>query len=318
MSDCALEHITCPISGSDDFELRYELPDRFNLSKGEVWRVVTARRSGLTLLSPRPTQAEIGKFYETLDYDPFITLKNATSWQDRAYTFIRRFISLRYKAKEVVRRAPLQAGKAYNVLEIGCATGDFLLELRRQSKAVLNLTGIEVAEKAARYAREENELNVYQGELLTVPLDEPQDLIVMWHTLEHIHRLNETLEKLRDLLKPSGVFVTAMPNLDSLDAKHYGKYWVAFDAPRHLYHFTPKSFAALLQKHRLAIVDMHGLPLDSYYNALLSEQLRAAMHGQPAKVGTVLRAVWWGTLAAINGVTPEVASSVCYYVRRRD
>ncbi|MCS7012760.1 MAG: class I SAM-dependent methyltransferase [Chloroherpetonaceae bacterium] len=318
MSHCALEQAACPISGSTEFELRYTAPDRFHLSGGEVWQVVTARASGLTLLSPRPTQAEIGKFYDALDYDPFISLRQATSWRERTYKFIREFISLRYKARQVLRRANLLAGRVYNVLEIGCATGDFLLALRRHSDAVLNLTGIEISEKAARYARDENELVVYHGELLTVQIDEPQDLIVMWHTLEHIHRLNETLDKLRRLLRRNGLFVTAMPNLNSLDAQHYGKYWVALDAPRHLYHFTPESFAALLGKHRLRIVDMHGLPLDSYYNALLSEQLCAAMQGQSSGIGTVLRAIWWGSLAAINGITPELASSVCYYVKHVD
>jgi 2-polyprenyl-3-methyl-5-hydroxy-6-metoxy-1,4-benzoquinol methylase len=311
-----MEHIACPISGSTEFDLRYRVPDRFALEKGEVWHIVSSRVSGLVMLNPRPLQHEIAKFYEALDYDPFITLKSSESLQDWAYKFVRRFISLRYKARAVLQRMPFETSQTYNVLEIGCATGDFLLELKRQSPATLNLMGIEVSEKAARYAREENELNVFHGELLTVAVDELQDLIVMWHTLEHIHRLSETLDKLHSLLKPNGILVTAMPNLDSLDAQHYGKYWVALDAPRHLYHFTPKSFAALLKKHRLAIVDMHALPLDSYYNALLSEQLCAAAKGQSAGIGAVIKAIIWGSLAAIHGVTPELASSICYYVQR--
>jgi 2-polyprenyl-3-methyl-5-hydroxy-6-metoxy-1,4-benzoquinol methylase len=311
-----MEHIACPISGSTEFDLRYRVPDRFALEKGEVWHIVSSRVSGLVMLNPRPLQHEIAKFYEALDYDPFITLKSSESLQDWAYKFVRRFISLRYKARAVLQRMPFETSQTYNVLEIGCATGDFLLELKRQSPATLNLMGIEVSEKAARYAREENELNVFHGELLSVAIDEPQDLIVMWHTLEHIHRLSDTLEKLYTLLKPNGILVTAMPNLDSLDAQHYGKYWVGLDAPRHLYHFTPKSFAALLKKHRLAIVDMHALPLDSYYNALLSEQLRAAAQGKSGSIGAIVRAIIWGSLAAIHGVTPELASSVCYYVQR--
>ncbi len=311
-----MEYIACPISEATDFDVRYEVPNRFEVAKGDEWHIVVSRASGLAMLNPRPSQSEIAKFYEALDYDPFISLKHAASLQDKVYKFVRQFISLRYKARAVLKRMQFEANQTYNVLEIGCATGDFLLELRRQSPASLNVMGIEVSEKAARYARQENELNVFQGELLTVDVAEQQDLIVMWHTLEHIHRLNETLDKIYTLLKPNGTFMTAMPNLDSLDAAHYGKYWVGLDAPRHLYHFTPKSFAALLKKHSLAIVDMHGLALDSYYNALLSEQLCAAVKGKAGGVLTLLKALFWGSLAAIHGVTPEVASSVCYYVRK--
>lgn len=311
-----MEYIACPISGSTEFDLRYEIPNRFEIARGDEWRVVTSRASGLVMLNPRPPQREIARFYDALDYDPFITLKRSASLQDQAYKFIRRFISLRYKARAVLQRANFETSRTYDVLEIGCATGDFLLELRKQSRAPLNLMGIEVSEKAVRYAREENELNVFQGELLTVEVSAPQDLIVMWHTLEHIHRLSETLDKIRALLKPNGIFMTAMPNIDSLDAAHYGKHWVALDAPRHLYHFTPKSFAALLKKHGLAIVEMHGLALDSYYNALLSEQLCAAVKGKRGGALALLKALFWGSLAAIHGVAPEVASSVCYYVKR--
>ncbi len=311
-----MEYIACPISGATEFETLCQIPDRFAVEKGDLWRVVKSRQSGLTLLNPRPTQSEIGAYYDALVYDPFITLKQHPTLQDRVYKFVRQYISLGFKAREVLKRVTFDSERVYQVLEIGCATGDFLLELKKRTDAELELTGIEIAEKAARFAREENNLRVFQGELLTVELSTPQDLIVMWHTLEHVHRINETLEKLRHLLKPNSMLMVAMPNLDSYDAKHYGKYWVPLEAPRHLYHFTPKTFAALLQKHGLAIVDMHGLPLDSYYNALLSEQLIAAVKKKPSGLGTLVNTALYGTLAAIAGQDPMQASSIAYYIKK--
>jgi predicted SAM-dependent methyltransferase len=58
--------------------------------------------------------------------------------------------------------------------------------------------------------------------------------------LEHVHQLNETLTQLVNLLKPGGVLLIAVPNVESLDAQHYRQDWAAYDVPRHLYHLRPK------------------------------------------------------------------------------
>ncbi len=309
------ETIASPIDESERLVPFLRLPDRFNLSQGDVWQLVRAEPSGLIFLNPRPTAETIGTYYEPMDYDPFISLKQTPSFQDRLYTFLRRFITLRYKATSVLKRAKFQQGERYSTLDIGCATGDFSCELKRHAKGVkLDLYGIEMSEKAVRFAQEENELYAKQGELLTVDFSIEFDLITMWHVLEHVLRLNETLEKLHRILKPNGLLVVAMPNPDSWDARHYGKYWNGFDAPRHLYHFTPKVFATLLAKHRFKLIDMHALPLDCYYNALLSEKIVAEAKGSSGGATLWLNAIMKGSIATSADV--ETASSVVYYIRK--
>ncbi|MFN3344655.1 MAG: class I SAM-dependent methyltransferase [Chloroherpetonaceae bacterium] len=309
------ETIASPIDESERLVPFLRLPDRFNLSQGDVWQLVRAEPSGLIFLNPRPTAETIGTYYEPMDYDPFISLKQTPSFQDRLYTFLRRFITLRYKATSVLKRAKFQRGERYKALDIGCATGDFSCELKRHAKDVkLDLYGIEISEKAVRFAQEEHDLYAKQGELLTVDFGVEFDLITMWHVLEHVLRLNETLEKLYRILKPNGLLVVAMPNPDSWDARHYGKYWNGFDAPRHLYHFTPKVFSQLLLKHHFKLVDMHALPLDCYYNALLSEKIVAEAKGNSRGLTLWLNAVMKGSIAASADV--ETASSVVYYIRK--
>ncbi|MCS6989427.1 MAG: class I SAM-dependent methyltransferase [Chloroherpetonaceae bacterium] len=309
------ETIVSPIDPSERLAPFLRVPDRFNLSQGDAWQLVKGERSGLVFLNPRPTAETIGKFYEPTDYDPFLSLKPTRSFQDRIYAFLRRFVTLRHKADATLKRAKFQAGERYRALDVGCATGDFSVELQRRAKGVkLDLYGIEMSEKAVRFAIEERELCVKQGETLTVDFDVEFDLITMWHVLEHVLLLNETLEKLRRILKPNGLLVVAMPNPDSWDARHYGKHWNGYDAPRHLYHFSPKTFARLLAKHRFRIEDMHSLPLDSYYNALLSEKIRAEAEGRKVGLGAWLNAIWKGSIAASADV--ERASSVVYYVRK--
>ncbi len=309
------ETIASPINPSETLSPFLRLPDRFNLSQGDVWQLVRAEPSGLIFLNPRPTAETIGKYYEPMDYDPFISLKSTPSFQDRLYSFLRRFVTLRYKAMSVLKHAKFQSGERYRALDIGCATGDFSVELRRHANDVkLDLYGIEMSEKAVRFAQEENELYAKQGELLTVDFGIEFDLITMWHVLEHVLRLNETLEKLYRVLKPNGVLVVAMPNPDAWDARHYGKFWNGYDAPRHLYHFTPKVFAKLLAAHRFKVVEMQALPLDSYYNALLSEKIVAEAQGKSGGVRLWLNAIIKGSIAASADV--EEASSVVYYIRK--
>ncbi len=309
------ETIASPMNPSETLTPFLRLPDRFNLSQGDVWQLLRAEPSGLIFLNPRPTAEIIGKYYEPMDYDPFISLKKTPSFQDRLYTALRRFITLRYKATSVLKRANFQSGERYRALDIGCATGDFSVELKRHASTVkLDLYGIEMSEKAVRFAQEENQLYAKQGELLTVDFGVEFDLITMWHVLEHVLRLNETLEKLHRVLKPNGLLVVAMPNPDSWDARHYGKFWNGYDAPRHLYHFTPKVFANLLALHRFKLVDMHALPLDSYYNALLSEKITAEAKGKSGGLRLWLNAIVKGSIAASADV--ETASSVVYYIRK--
>jgi 2-polyprenyl-3-methyl-5-hydroxy-6-metoxy-1,4-benzoquinol methylase len=307
--------ILSPMNPSENLVPFLGLPDRFKLRDRNTWQLVKGASSDLIFLNPRPTAETIGKYYEPMDYDPFISLKQEPSFQDRLYTALRRFITLRYKALSVLKRAKFQSGERYRALDIGCATGDFSAELKRHAKAVqVDLYGIEMSEKAVRFAQEENELYAKQGELLTVEFGVEFDLITMWHVLEHVLRLNETLEKLHRVLKPNGLLVVAMPNPDAWDAQHYGKYWNGYDAPRHLYHFTPKVFTKLLVSHRFKLVDMHALPLDSYYNALLSEKILAEAEGKSGGATLWLKAIMKGSIAASANV--ETASSVVYYIRK--
>jgi len=232
----ALEYIASPIDPHEPLVPFLALPDRFNLQAGDTGQLVQGASSGLIFLNPRPTAETIGRYYEPMEYDPFISLKQTLSFQDRLYTFLRRFITLSYKATSVLKRAQFQAAERYRALNIGCAIGDFSAELKRHAKHVkLDLYGIEMSEKTVRFAIEENELNAKQSKPLTVDFKVEFDLITMWHVLEHILRLNETLDKLHRILKPNGLLVVAMPNPESWDARHYGKFWNGYDTPRHLY-----------------------------------------------------------------------------------
>ena len=98
------------------------------------------------------------------------------------------------------------------------------------------------------------------------------DAITLWHVLEHVHRLHEYLDTFYDLLRPGGVLIIAVPNYTSQDAKTYAENWAAYDVPRHLYHFSPKSMQKLLNLHHFKLLDKKPMWFDSFYVSLLSEK----------------------------------------------
>ena len=77
-------------------------------------------------------------------------------------------------------------------------------------------------------------------------------------------------------LADDGVLLIAVPNHTSYDAGYYGKYWAAYDVPRHLWHFSPLTMARLAEKNGFKVVGQKRLPFDPFYNALLSEKYQSS------------------------------------------
>jgi hypothetical protein len=46
-------------------------------------------------------------------------------------------------------------------------------------------------------------------------------------------------------LKPGGILTLTLPNVDSLEASLFGRYWFGLDLPRHLWQFTPRSLSQM-------------------------------------------------------------------------
>jgi len=86
----------------------------------------------------------------------------------------------------------------------------------------------------------------------------------------------------------------------------YKENWAAWDVPKHLWHFSPKSLKTLAEKHGFEVEKMYGLPYDSYYISLLSEK------GFLGK----LRAVFVGEYSYLTSLmNVEKASSVLYVLK---
>jgi predicted SAM-dependent methyltransferase len=131
----------------------------------------------------------------------------------------------------------------------------------------------------------------------------------MWHVLEHIHDLHGYMAQIARLLKPNGTVIIAVPNYSSKDASHYQSYWAAYDVPRHLYHFTPRSIGHLAGLHKMTVQAVQPMWLDAFYIALLSEQYQ---HGHQR----LFAAFWQGLKSVWHAYThPGTCSSQVYVLK---
>jgi len=303
-----MESAPCPLSGSREFTPLMQVPDRFNLS-GKPWLLVRSNTSGLVMLDPRPDANEMAAHYPSESYDPFLNRTNSRSLRDRAYLAISNLL-LAGKARRVMKGLDKSNGSA-KVLEVGCSSGRLLLQFQKDfGIPTENLWGIEPDPNAASAARTAGLAHVTETELPDTSIDCRFDRIVFWHALEHLHRIGENLDKARELLDAKGQLIIALPNLDSDDARRYGRNWIALDAPRHLYHFTPETLEALLKKHGFSVIEIGKWLPDTVYNVWYSEKLDREVNGQPFGIGGLARAALRTTGSLFAGIDPKRASSI--------
>jgi 2-polyprenyl-3-methyl-5-hydroxy-6-metoxy-1,4-benzoquinol methylase len=131
----------------------------------------------------------------------------------------------------------LNGGKPGRVLDVGCGRGLLLAQLRQRGWEV---QGTELSEQSAAYPRDVLGIPVHIGDLADLHLPSEQfDAVVMWHVLEHVPDPAVVLAEVARLLRPGGIFLVAVPNFGSLEARFTRDKWFHLDVPRHLNHYTP-------------------------------------------------------------------------------
>ena len=129
--------------------------------------------------------------------------------------------------------------------------------------------------KARRQAYKNHKLELVETSEKIELVENSIDRIMLWHVLEHIPRLKETVGKIKHWLKKDGEVLIAVPNYKSWDAKFYKENWAAYDVPRHLYHFDKNSMSLLLSQHNLEITKIKPMWFDAFYVSILSEKIKS-------------------------------------------
>src|SRR5271165_5155163 len=131
------------------------------------------------------------------------------------------------------------------MLEVGCSRG-FLL--KAAANRGWSVSGVELCKSTAAYARDHFGLTIYDKELTDCPLQERYfDLVVMWHTLEHLKQPRLMLQHIRELLRDGGAVAIQVPSYSlvskSGDEDLKGRIYCKV----HNFQFTKESLRFLLE-----------------------------------------------------------------------
>jgi SAM-dependent methyltransferase len=231
---------TCPVCGSPDLHDKLRVQDK-SVSQ-ETFTIQQCAACGFQFTNPRPEAASIGKYYES---DAYVSHNSAAQGLVNRVYKAARYFTVRRKVALITK---LNGGQPGRLLDYGCGTGHFLAQARRTGWQV---AGLEPNPRARQDAAARVGQPIQEPAALATLPPGSFDIITLWHVLEHVHALNETLTQLIGKLTPGGRLLLAVPNPDSLDAQHYRQDWAAYDVPRHLYHFVPATMRQLLARHGL-------------------------------------------------------------------
>ena len=138
-----------------------------------------------------------------------------------------------------------------NLLDVGTSTGIFL---KVCNDVGINAQGIELSDEAVKYARNTLGVSVTHTSLEEFVSNEKFDTITSWDVVEHIYSPNSFFDKVYELLADGGYFVFTTGNIESLVAKISGKRWHLFNLPDHIFFYSEKTIARLLNKHKFKVI----------------------------------------------------------------
>lgn len=275
-------------------ENQYLLVKDYSVSK-ETFSLLYNKEYDLLKTYPTPSLDVLGKYYESEDYISHTDSKRTLF--EKLYHFVK-VRAIKSKVALITK----ENSKRGNLLDIGAGTGDFLIEATNQGWMTL---GYEPNVSAKSLA--ENKGVVFTDDIFVLP-DASFDVITMWHVLEHVPNLEEYIANLKRLIKPGGTIVIAVPNYKSFDANYYGRFWAAYDVPRHLWHFSKTSIKRLFSDHDLKLFHVKPMWFDSFYVSMLSEKYKTGKMSL-IKGGLV------GLRSNVSGIIKKEYSSHIYIIK---
>lgn len=201
---------------------------------GDRFAVRQCRRCSLVRTSPAPSHEEKPRYYPPAYYG-----------DARRYIFPIDFLLNRLQRRRSAQIHAANDKRPGSVLDIGCGRGLLLAQLRKLGWTV---TGIELSERAAHFARTVMQLDVRVGDVGDLHFEEEAfDAVVLWHVLEHVDDPASLLREVRRLVRPGGLVLIAVPNFGSIESRLSKGNWFHLDVPRHVTHFTPETLVNMLK-----------------------------------------------------------------------
>lgn len=252
------ESVICPITQSANWK-----PLCFGDRYGMGVETMINTDSGFIATNPRPTESALNQFYQNSYRDYYFSFPDP---EGEDYRSSYNYEVCRRRAKWLYDFClPHLVGNDLKVIDVGCADGLFLSELKNKCPN-FDLYGIEPDPRYGGFAERSTGAKVYIGDFneiieSQVELKGQFDLLVLSHVLEHLCVPNVKLANMRELLKPDGLMLIEVPNIVSPCWHGAGMFHIG-----HINQFYPETLIKLVEHVGFELVDLfHGIhPADPW------------------------------------------------------
>lgn len=164
-------------------------------------------------------------------------------WRNYKSVIDREYLS-RQDERNLTARNVLEIISKYKergkLLDVGCATGDFLIEARKYYRDV---EGLELSEWSANIARGRG-ICVHSCTLGDMPSTEKYDIITLWGVIEHFENPQAEIKNIRRLLNNGGIVCLWTGDINNWLARLLGRHWWYIQG-QHIQFFSKKSLKRL-------------------------------------------------------------------------
>lgn len=210
------------------------LPDKIH------YRLVKCQNCGLIFSSPIFPRSQIANLYR----------QSLCNYQEQVPYLIKTYLTIIRKLRQRLPKEP-------KVLEVGCGDGFFLEALVKYG--IKDVYGVEPSFKMVALAKKELrkriKIDVFKKNQF------PQnyfDLILCFHTLDHLIDPNGFVAGAFSLLKKGGYVATVVHDTDGLSVKVFGERSPIFDI-EHIYLFNKKNLREMFSRRGFEIIDVFNL-----------------------------------------------------------